>query len=322
MNAYLISLLIWVGIASIFRLVKWLLPKLRAKPYSRSLVILLAGLVIGACGVFTYDKFPEFSTIFNQPINSSPSWRDKVSRGSTSGDSARGTQAIPTPKSPVVVDPAVEIKSSYTFFSDDRFPALNSNIEYSKAVGDLARIQEKMLRDRSQARNYPDILIGSGRFTGKCDNGQSSIGVYIYGNGCKSILINFSSDGIAYEYPIEVLTTLAHEYAHHLVNVTIGNDSVSDLDGELIADCFAGLVHGYWDGYGKVNEQEVLAAANMMIQISTKDHLNTAAMHGVAGQRLGAFMGGALKATGKESVEYNNFCRSLDRVIDWNRGLP
>lgn len=59
-----------------------------------------------------------------------------------------------------------------------------------------------------------------------------------------------------------------------------------------------------------------------MIQVSTKDHMNTSAMHGVAGQRLGAFMGGALKATGKESVEYNNFCRSLDRVIDWNQGLP
>jgi predicted metalloprotease len=231
-------------------------------------------------------------------------------------------KSIPTIEQPAKADPALEIKNNYTFFSDDKFPSLNSNIEYSKAVGDLARIQEKMLHDRNQARNYPEILIGNGRFTGKCDTGSASIGSYYYGNGCKSILINFSSDGIAYEYPIEVLTVLAHEYAHHLVNVTIGTNSVSDLDGELIADCFAGLVHGYWDRHGKVNEQEVVAAANMMIQVSTKDHMNTSAMHGVAGQRLGAFIGGALKATGKESVEYNNFCKSLDRVIDWNRGLP
>jgi hypothetical protein len=269
------------------------------------------------------EKIPEFINMFKSSTEyTPPAWKIYLSQGNPVAEGASSGQQ-PLPSKPAAsVDPALEIKNNYTFFSDDRYPSLNSSVEYSKAVGDLARIQEKMLRDRSQARNYPDILIGNGRFTDKCDTGRASIGLYYYGNGCKSILINFSSDGIAYEYPIEVLTVLAHEYAHHLVNATIGTDSVSDLDGELIADCFAGLVHGYWDRYGKVNEQEVVAAANMMIQVSTKDHMNTSAMHGVAGQRLGAFMGGALKATGKESVEYNNFCRSLDRVIDWNKGLP
>jgi hypothetical protein len=317
-----LGLLIWAGYFCLYFCGQWLLPKLKGKAYSRSLVILLLGLAIGACSVIAYDKIPVISGFFKGPIESRSHGRIHFPQSSTTSKSTSSTISIPKSKPSTSIDPAIEIKNNYTFYGDDRYPSLNSNIEYSKAVGDLARIQEKMLRDRSQARNYPDILIGNGRFTGKCDTRGTSIGSYYYGNGCKTILINFSSDGIAYEYPIEVLTVLAHEYAHHLVNATIGTNNVSDLDGELIADCFAGLVHGYWDRYGKVNEQEVVAAANMMIQVSTKDHMNTSAMHGVAGQRLGAFMGGALKATGKESVEYNNFCRSLDRVIDWKKGLP
>lgn len=302
---------------------KWLLPRLKKISATNStLFLIVMGISLGLVIATAYDKIPEISDIFKDPIESRSTGRIHFPQSSTTSESTSSTISVPENQPSTRFDPAIEIINNYTFYSDDRYPSLNSNIEYSKAVGDLARIQEKMLRDRSQARNYPEILIGNGRFTGKCDTRSTSIGSYYYGNGCKSILINFSSDGMAYEYPIEVLTVLAHEYAHHLVNVTIGTDSVSDLDGELIADCFAGLVHGYWDRYGKVNEQEVVAAANMMIQVSTKDHMNTSAMHGVAGQRLGAFMGGALKATGKESVEYNNFCRSLDRVIDWNQGLP
>jgi hypothetical protein len=320
MPQFVVIWLIIIGTRGIYHLGKWLLLKLKGKPYLRNFLILLTGLVIGACGVVAFAPFPELSNIFNGATGKSSSWNERAKLNNSTSISSVNTQAQPS--TTIKPDPAMKIKDNFIFFEDSRFPSLNNKVEYSKAVGDLARIQDKMLKDRGQASNFPQILIGNGKYTGKCDSGKESLGVYTFGNGCNTILINFASDGIAYEYPIEVLTTLAHEYAHHLANVTIGIDSSSGLENELLADCFAGLLHGYWDKYGKVSKQEVIAAAEMMIQVSTKDHMDTSAMHGSPGQRLGAFMGGAQKAQGINTVEYTNFCKSLDRIIDWNQGLP
>ena len=225
-------------------------------------------------------------------------------------------------ESPGYFDPAVGIRPYISIYNSTKYPHLNNEDEYRKTLGDLARIQERMLVNQSQSRNYPQIIIGPGKFTGQCDIGRETVGTYFYGNSCNVIQINFETDQIAYEKSIEVATTLAHEYAHHLTQITIGLKSISGLEAELIADCFAGMLYGYWDKYGKVNKEEIEDIAKMMIQVSKQEQLDTSAMHGDPGQRVGAFMGGAYRALGQETVQYGNFCRGLDRIIDWSKGLP
>jgi hypothetical protein len=217
-------------------------------------------------------------------------------------------------------DPAIEIKPHIKIIDDPSFPSLNTRDQYLRAVGDLARVQGRMLANKANSRNYPEIGIGPGKYSGTCNLGSDTLGAYR--KECKIIQVNFSDGTAYYEKPIEVLTTIAHEYGHHLTEITIGLNSISGLEAELIADCFAGLMHGYWDKHGVLTEDEVRSALNMMVYVSKQEQLNTTDMHGDPGQRVGAFLAGAQKAQGQETPEYNNFCKSLDRVINWSAGLP
>ena len=244
-------------------------------------------------------------------------WRNRVS-SSPPSSTRTPTTATVNPR----IDPAVAIKQNFSFYPDNRFSFLNNEPEYSRTVGDLARIQEHMLADRSNATNFPQILVGAGKFTGSCDIGKNTLGTYFFKSGCNTIQINFESNGLVYEKPIEVITVLAHEYAHHLTEITVGIQNISGLEAELIADCFAGVVHGYWDKYGKITEDDVRSAVIMMNQVSKQEQLNTSDMHGDPGQRIGAFLAGAIKASGKDTPEFQNFCKGLERVIDFSKGLP
>ena len=132
--------------------------------------------------------------------------------------------------------------------------------------------------------------------------------------------INFRADNIVYEEPIEVLTAMMHEQGHHLINLTIGSENRSRLDQELIADCFAGVMHGYWSKWDKLSEEEFLKAGVMMIQISKHEEGMTE--HGDKGQRLGAFVAGAARASGNITPQYNNYCLGLEDVLDFSKGLP
>ena len=82
---------------------------------------------------------------------------------------------------------------------------------------------------------FPTITLGRQGFT-RCGM-PNFLGVYM--PACKEILIGFNSGELSYDYPIQVLYVLAHEYAHHLVEISEGGSTVSGLDNELTADCFA-----------------------------------------------------------------------------------
>lgn len=280
-------------------------------------------LILAGSPVLLYGAFITRHLVLEemkQSSNSTPNQANS-SHQSTATPSKEPTRQPSEPtRPPERIDPAAEIKPFISTYSDSRFPNLNDLEQYRRGAGDLARVHERMLRDRSRARQYPSILIGAGKFTGNCAFPQATIGAYRL--DCKTIQINFTDGNVYYEYPIEILATLAHEYAHHLVNITIGTKAMSGLENELLADCFAGLMIGYWDKYSKVSEQEKTASAEMMIQVSKKEGLNFTDNHGDPGQRLGAFLGGYLRAAGEPSPQYENFCRSLDRIIDWDKGLP
>ena len=218
------------------------------------------------------------------------------------------------------IDPAIEIKDRVWVYSDPETPWLNDLNQYRRAAGDLARVQERMIKNRTRSRDYPWIVVGNGRFTDKeCGVEEGSLGVY--NSACNTMQVNFKSRDIFYEYPIEVLTTMAHEQGHHLINLTVGTEKISRLEQELIADCFAGVMHGYWAKWDKISKEEFKKAGEMMIQVSKEEESMTDE-HGDSGQRLGAFVAGAARANGKMTVQYKNFCVGLDRVIDFSKGLP
>jgi hypothetical protein len=221
------------------------------------------------------------------------------------------------------INPAIEINDYFTFKEDSDFDAnLNSKSEYRRAAGDLARIQEKMLRKRSESRTYPSIIIGDSYWVNDKEIpiiSESTAGAYHIKE--QLIQINFKADSFSYSNPIEVLTTLAHEYGHHLTEISVGINSMSGLESELVADCFAGVVMGYWAKYDKLTEAELKRAGNLMIRVSKHSESMTDD-HGDPGQRLGAFLAGAIRTNGKVTRPYANFCTSLDKIINFNVELP
>ena len=218
------------------------------------------------------------------------------------------------------IDPAVEIKDRVWIYPDPSTPHLNTPDQYRRAAGDLARVQQRMLTNRKRARDYPWILLGNGSYTDpECAINTPTLGTY--NSRCSNMQINFKDESLVYEYPIEVLTTMMHEQGHHMIDITVGRNNISRLEAELISDCFAGVMHGYWAKWDKLTKEEYIAAGKMMIQIS-KYAESTTDEHGDPGQRLGAFIAGAARASGEITPQYLNFCVGLDRVIDFSKGLP
>ena len=218
------------------------------------------------------------------------------------------------------IDPAVEIKDRVWIYPDSNTPHLNTPDQYRRAAGDLARVQQRMLRNRRRARDYPWILLGNGSYTDPdCAIPGPTLGTY--NSRCSNMQINYRDESLVYEHPIEVLTTMMHEQGHHMIDITVGRNNISRLEAELICDCFAGVMHGYWAKWDKITQEEFEMAGKMMIQIS-KHAESTTDEHGDPGQRLGAFIAGAARASGEMTQQYRNFCVGLERVIDFSKGLP
>jgi hypothetical protein len=209
-------------------------------------------------------------------------------------------------------DAATEISSQIHFFEDSSQPHLNDEVQYRKAIGDMARIQDSKMKKRESARVFPTIILGRQGFTG-CGTPNSP---GIYNPACQEILVGFNSDVLRYDYPIEVLYVLAHEYAHHLVEIAEGGATVSGLDNELTADCFAGYMAGFWDINGKLTREELLAGFAVMQFVAKAEPSDSSDMHGDPGQRQGAFFGGFERAKGSVNQQFQNFCKTLDRILE------
>ena len=209
------------------------------------------------------------------------------------------------------VDAATQIAGQINFFADPTQPGLNDEQQYRKGIGDMARVQASTMIKKDQARNFPTIVIGLQGLK-KCDDTPNSAGAY--NPKCQELLVAFDTD-LRYDYPIEVLYVLAHEYAHHLVEISLGSTSVSGLDNELTADCFAGYMAGYWNSQGKLTQNELNQGFVVMQAVAKAESSDSTDTHGDEGQRKGAFFAGYERAGGKVVQQYQNFCKTLDRIL-------
>jgi len=209
------------------------------------------------------------------------------------------------------IDAATQIAGQINFFADTTHPGLNDEQQYRKGIGDMARVQVSRMIKKDQARNFPTIVIGRQGLK-KCKDTPNSAGTY--NPKCQELLVAFDTY-LRYDYPIEVLYVLAHEYAHHLVEISLGSTSVSGLDNELTADCFAGYMAGYWNSQGKLTQNELNQVSDVMQAVAKVTSLDSTTTHVDEGQRKGAFFAGYERAGGKVVQQYQNFCKTLDRIL-------
>jgi hypothetical protein len=226
---------------------------------------------------------------------------------------APATSALSRPieAPPAAPDPALQMTSRvHASTWPAEFDHLNAGMaNYSKLSGTLARIQAVALRQRSAALAMPQVLIN--RTMEGCFNGPS---LGLYSPRCQAIKINFGAEGLVFEQPIEVELTLAHEWGHHLI--ALSGHSMSAMEQEVVSDCFAGVVFGYYAQHGLMSKEEALNALKMMVQIG-----NTAAHghHPNPQVRLSSFAGGLAHVadpSGEVAGLYPTYCATLDRVID------
>lgn len=219
-------------------------------------------------------------------------------------------------------DAAIEIKDRVSFYPDSRYNYLNTD-DYKRAAGDLARIQYRMLKKRGVSKTYPRILIGDGSWKNdSCNETLPTLGLYQYSRGCNNLItINFSANGLVYEEQIEVLTTLAHEWGHHLIRLS--GENISGINNELLSDCFAGIYLAYLDNYNAITESEIRSTIKMMSHIG---NTHGTGIHGTPAQRRNGLMTGALYASNPNDLDnknlWNAFCKGLDDVIDISVGFP
>ena len=219
-------------------------------------------------------------------------------------------------------DPAVSMQSRVTYVPDSKFPYLNTK-DYKLVTGDLARIQYRMLRNRSNAKNFPSVLIGNGRWkNSKCNSSLPTLGLYMYSPDCKNLItVNYFNGSIVYEHQIEVITTIAHEWGHHMINMSRRPVSVSQ--NEILSDCFAGVYLAYLDKYNLVTEKEAIDSIEMMGQIG---NTHGTGVHGTPQQRINAITSAAVYMSDPSKTEnqymWNNFCKGLEGIIDISKGLP
>jgi len=192
----------------------------------------------------------------------------------------------------------------------DEFDHLNSGMaNYSRLSGTLARIQAVALRQRSASLVMPQVLIN--RTIEGCFDGPS---LGLYSPRCQAIKINFGAEGLVFEQPIEVELTLAHEWGHHLI--ALSGHSMSAMEEEVVSDCFAGVVFGYYAKHGLMSKEEAIKALKMMVQIgNTEAHGH----HPNPQVRLSSFAGGLAHVADPSSEVaglYPTYCATLDRVID------
>jgi len=213
-----------------------------------------------------------------------------------------------------IPDPAEQMHGKVIAFEDPNYPHLSAYIsDYKKVAGMLARLQYYSLNNKSARSDLPTVLINANHF---CKT-ERSIG--IYNTKCKLLSIDFFEEELAYETDVEIITVIAHEWGHHLVNVSNANLKFSLNENEIVADCFAGLVLGFYHKNSLMTIQEVEKAGKMMLYLGNNE---AKGIHPNSETRLNSFISAYSYIkfpNSNEAKAYSNYCGSLDGILDKNK---
>ena len=208
-------------------------------------------------------------------------------------------------------DPALEMQK-LVFYHSSPWSELahldNGSDNYKKLAGTLARVQSVAARNADARNQLPVILING---TNKCVDTRS---VGLYKHSCQTIKIDYSDEEVSYEFPIEIEAVLSHEWGHHLARTS--RLEVSPTEHEIVADCFAGVVFGYYVKNNLISTDEGIKALQMMAQLSNNSE---GGIHPNMENRTSAFLGGLAQIaepTGQYRELYPRYCASLERILD------
>ena len=208
-------------------------------------------------------------------------------------------------------DPALAMQDRFNGYRwGGAYSALDQGFEnYQRLSGTLARIQAVALRRREAAHLWPTVLLNA---SNKACFDNHHIGAYH--PRCQSIKIDYSDGSLTYEHPAEIETTLAHEWGHHLIHLS--QVPMSPTEQEVVSDCFAGAVFGYYSRHGLATLEEASLGLQLMADVG-----NNSAMghHPNREVRMKSFLGGWFSVASpshpkaKEAVPS---CASLNSVVD------
>lgn len=239
---------------------------------------------------------------------STPSLASNGSNG-TLAASAPSVASISLPQ-----DPAQAMQGRVTMYPSP-WPELQQldqgQDNLRKLTGTLARMQSLAVRNPSIRNELPEVLVNG---QNNCIN-TPTLG--IYSRKCETIKIDYTDGNLSFQYPVEIEAVLAHEWGHHLA---IGSGlHVSGTEHEIVADCFAGVVFGYYINNSLISLDEAVKALEMMAQLSNNSETD---IHPNQQNRTSAFMGGLAHIAdprGQYGPLYDQYCGSLEQIIDTSK---
>lgn len=224
--------------------------------------------------------------------------------------SAPSTTVAPAPRRPQVApDPAAAMQARvHASTWGGPFAGLDAGMDhYRRLSGTLARMQAVGLRKRAAAHRLPTVFINR---TNDCFEGPS---IGIYSPRCEVLKIDYGDGRLAYEHSVEIEVTLAHEWGHHMINIS--NEKMSPTEAEVVSDCMAGAVFGYYAKHELITRQEALRAIEMIAAVGN----NSADGHHPNREvRLKAFAGGLMSIAAPNEPEMQGaiaFCSTLERLL-------
>ncbi len=191
-----------------------------------------------------------------------------------------------------------------------RYAALDAGFSnYQRLSGTLARIQTLALRRRDRSHQLPTVWIN--RTREDCLPGPS---IGMYNSQSQVIKLDYSDGYSTYEHPVEMEGTLAHEWGHHLSSLS--GVAMSPTEQEVISDCFAGAVFGYYFRNNLISLQDAVRAIELVEHVGNN---SPSGHHPNREKRLRSFAGGLFSAgnpADPRAPEFMASCTSLDPLVD------